>query len=111
VAPGKGTKPGGTEEETPPADQVSGPAPATIVVDLPANAVLTFDGVPTRSTSARRVFRSPPLQPGETYAYVLTAQIQREGQPVRTSQRVNVRAGQTAQVSLRFSTADATASR
>jgi len=109
TVPGRGT--GGTEEETLPPDRVRGPTPATIVVSLPANAVLTFDGVPTQTSSTRRVFQSPPLQPGENYYYTLTAEIQRDGRPVSVSRRVNVRAGQTAQVSLSFPTAEATASR
>ena len=61
--------------------------PATIVVTLPADARLNFDGSPTRTTSARRVFTSPPLQPGQSYQYTLTAEISREGRPVTVTQR------------------------
>ncbi len=87
------------------------PAPATIVVNLPPNARLNFDGSPTTTTSARRVFSSPPLQPGQSYQYTLTAEIRREGRPLTVTQRINVRAGETSQVSLSFPTAVATASR
>jgi uncharacterized protein (TIGR03000 family) len=106
---GKGGKSGSGTGGT--SDQVSGAAPATIVVNLPADATLRFDDFPTQSTSSRRVFSSPPLQQGQSYYYTLTAQILREGRPVTISQPVNVRAGQTAQVSLTFPTTEATASR
>jgi uncharacterized protein (TIGR03000 family) len=101
----------GNEEETTPPPQAQGAAPATIIVSLPADARLSFDGTPTQSTSALRVFASPPLTPGRTFAYTLTAQIMRDGRPAQMSRQVNVRAGQTTNVALTFPTADATASR
>jgi len=102
---------GGKEEESTPPDQVRGPAPALILVTLPENAVLQFDGVATRAHSASRLFSSPPLEPGQDYYYTLTAGITRDGQPLTVTQRVIVRAGQTARVNLSFARADTTASR
>src|SRR5207302_10528890 len=99
------------QKDTIPPDEVRGPAPATIVVTLPADARLTFNGTLTRTTSSRRVFDTPPLEPGQNFHYLLTAQITREGQPLTLTQRVNVRAGQTARVALTFPTTNATASR
>jgi uncharacterized protein (TIGR03000 family) len=76
------------------------PAPATLIVSLPAGARLLVDEQPTTSTSAQRVFVSPPLERGYDYTYNLTATMQRDGQPVSTTQRVTVRAGQSVRVNL-----------
>ena len=82
-------------------DEVS--APATLIVSLPADARLTVDGQPTRSTSARRVFISPPLQRGQEYAYTLRAEVRgQDGQLVATEQRVTVRAGQETSITLQM---------
>jgi uncharacterized protein (TIGR03000 family) len=82
--------------------QLSGPTPATIVVRLPADARLMVDDEPTRSTSDERVFTSPPLQPGQTYYYVLKAEMDRNGEKVTATQNVTVRAGQTSRVTMEF---------
>jgi uncharacterized protein (TIGR03000 family) len=76
------------------------PAPATIVVSLPADARLTFDGAATEARSALRTFLSPPLERGQTYYYMLRAETVRNGQTLSTSKRVVVRAGQESRVSL-----------
>ncbi|MFO0966375.1 MAG: TIGR03000 domain-containing protein [Gemmataceae bacterium] len=47
-------------------------APATIVVDVPADAAVLVDGAPTSSTGQRRLFVSPPLEGGWVYDYTLT---------------------------------------
>lgn len=75
-------------------------APARLIVSLPAEARLTVDGSPTTSTSGQRTFVSPPLQPGVDYYYTLRAEVQRDGQTVATTQRVQVRAGQDITVTL-----------
>lgn len=71
------------------------PAPATIVVDLPADAKLLIDDTTTTSVGANRVFQSPILNPGKTYSYTFTAEIVREGKPVRVEQVVEIEAGET----------------
>ena len=71
------------------------PAPATIVVDLPADAKLLIDDKATTSTGANRVFQSPVLNPGKTYHYNFTAEVVREGKPVRIDQVVEIVAGET----------------
>jgi uncharacterized protein (TIGR03000 family) len=76
------------------------PAPATIVVDLPAEARLSIDGDPTTSTGGQRVFVSPELNPGRDYHYTLKAEIVRDGKPVAVAQEVAVRAGEETQVTL-----------
>jgi uncharacterized protein (TIGR03000 family) len=85
--------------------------PATLVVTLPADARLTVDNTPTRLTSARRVFNSPPLQPGRSYRYTLKAEIVRDGQTLTTTRDVNVRAGQETDVNLEFQPATASVRR
>lgn len=76
------------------------PAAATIVVDLPADAKLLIDDRTTTSVGANRVFQSPILNPGKTYSYTFTAEIVREGKPVRVEQVVEVSAGETTPVRL-----------
>jgi uncharacterized protein (TIGR03000 family) len=86
---------------------VQGAAPATLIVHLPADARLTVDGKATRSTSDRRTFVTPPLEPGMTYHYLLEAQLDRQGEKVRASQNVEVRAGRESEVFLEFPAAKA----
>jgi len=81
-------------------------APATLVVDLPADATLTIDGAPTVSTSSQRVFTSPEIQGGKEFHYTLKAQVMKDGKPVVMEKRVAVRAGETTQVSLTVPTPD-----
>jgi len=80
--------------------EVSLPAPATIVVSLPADAKLTVDGNATVSTSGTRVFVSPELAPGKVFSYELTAQVVRNGKTVSASKRVTVQAGQETKVQI-----------
>jgi uncharacterized protein (TIGR03000 family) len=71
-------------------------APATIIVNLPAEAKLTVDGNATTSTSDRRVFVSPSLEPGQEYYYTIAAEM--NGQT--KTERVSVRAGQEVNVKI-----------
>ena len=80
-----------------PADVNQGNA-ARIVVHLPADATLTIDGQPTQSRSDTRVFVSPPLEPGRTFTYTLRAEMNRDGRTVTDRKTVEVRAGQTTEV-------------
>jgi len=75
-------------------------APGTIIVTLPADARLTVDGVPTRSTSNVRAFATPVLRPGQAYHYTLRAEVTRNGQTVQVERQVPVAAGQTSRVIL-----------
>jgi uncharacterized protein (TIGR03000 family) len=106
-----GGTPAPTPEPTPEPDSnkgdkgdkgVRGPSPARLLVQLPADARLSIDGQATTSTSASRTFTTPPLQPGRTYHYDLTAVTYRNGDAVRTTQRVNVRAGHDTRVVITF---------
>jgi len=95
IAPPKATKEG-----------ASIPAPAAILVSLPAEAKLVIDGYVTSSVSANRVFTSPALEPGKEFSYTLKASIVRDGQQVTTTRTVPVRAGETTRVTLEFPVAD-----
>jgi uncharacterized protein (TIGR03000 family) len=89
-------------ENTEERERVSQAAPARLIVQLPTDAKLTIDGNPTKSTSAERVFASPPLEPGRTFYYTLRATMVREDQPFTTEQRVRVRAGEVTRVKMEF---------
>jgi uncharacterized protein (TIGR03000 family) len=84
------------------------PAPATIIVSLPADAKLMIDDFATKSTSASRVFTSPELNPAQAFSYTLKAEIVRNGQTLTATEQVSVRAGAETRVSLsaeKFATA------
>src|SRR5690242_3727802 len=75
--------------------------PATIQVDLPEDARLTFDGESTVSTGTHRVFVSPPLVRGKEFSYTLRAKRMRGGEPTFLSKTITVRAGEETRVDLR----------
>jgi uncharacterized protein (TIGR03000 family) len=77
-------------------------APATIVVTLPAEAKLSIDDYATNSTSERRTFVSPALEPGKNYVYTLRAEVTRDSKPVSVTREARVRAGETTTVSIDF---------
>ena len=85
--------------------QANAPAPATIIVSLPADAKLTIDNAATQATASPRVFTSPVLPAGRDYHYTLKATMVRNGQPVVVSRQVTVRAGQETRVNLEASLA------
>ena len=76
------------------------PVPATVIVHLPADATLLFDGAPSAGVGALRSFYTTLLVPGQDYEYELTAEAIRNGEPVRVTERVIVRAGQRTEVRL-----------
>jgi uncharacterized protein (TIGR03000 family) len=100
--PVEGTKP--EEIKTKPTDKPKEgalvPAPATIIVSLPADAKLTIDDAATISTSAVRVFTSPTLPVGQEFHYTLKAEFVRDGKPVVDSKEVTVRAGEETRVNM-----------
>jgi uncharacterized protein (TIGR03000 family) len=90
-------------------DETSLPAPATIVVTLPADARLRVDDYLTTSTSSTRMFRSPKLPPDRAFTYTLSGEIVRDGKPVVVTREVTVRAGEQTQVTLNFPVASVAA--
>jgi uncharacterized protein (TIGR03000 family) len=77
-----------------PKEETAAPAPANVVVKLPADARLFVDDDPCPLTSAERSFKTPELQPGVTYHYTIRAEVTRDGRAVKESKRVTVRAGE-----------------
>ena len=77
-------------------------APATIIVNVPANARLTVDGTATSSTASRRVFVTPAMEVGSDYAFSFTAELVRDGQTVSETQTVTVSGGRSSEVSFTF---------
>ena len=75
---------------------------ATLIVHLPESASLSIDGQPMRQSSGTRIFTSPPLEPGKTYVYHITAEMNRDGHTIRDSKDVEVRAGQRSEVRMDF---------
>ena len=73
--------------------------PGTILVSVPSNAVIYFDGVRMSVNSGNRRFTTPPLETGRTYYYTVRAEVVQGGQTITTTERVLVRSGQEAQVS------------
>jgi uncharacterized protein (TIGR03000 family) len=92
------------QPESVPAPKPAAAAPAagrvTLVVNVPAQAVLTIDGAPTQSVSTQRTFVSPPLEQGYVYHYNLKIDVIRDGQTVSASKRIEVRPGERTEVTL-----------
>jgi uncharacterized protein (TIGR03000 family) len=74
--------------------------PATVILSVPADAEVWFDGAATSQEGTERTFRTPPLAKGGHYHYTLRARWTEDGKPVDESRTVSVRAGE--QVRLRF---------
>lgn len=71
---------------------------AMVVVTLPADARLFADGQPIDQTGPVRSFRTPPLEPGKSYYYVLSMEVQRNGKTQKAEERVALEAGKVARV-------------
>jgi uncharacterized protein (TIGR03000 family) len=95
---GAGPRPGGDQRFYPP-EVENAPYPvesdrALVLVHLPPDAQLLFQGTETKLTGPARVFRSPPLEFGKTYRYDVQARWLENGKPVEKSRAVTVRAGE-----------------
>lgn len=75
-------------------------APATVVVNLPADAKLFADGKAI-ALDERNSFSTPKLVPGEAYTYTLKVQAVRNGRLVNETKDVQVWAGETTRVAFR----------
>jgi uncharacterized protein (TIGR03000 family) len=67
---------------------------ATITVKLPPGATLYVDDRKSPSQDPVRSFSTPPLPNGREYAYLLKAEVVRNGQPETLTQKVPFRAGE-----------------
>jgi len=67
--------------------------PAHVTLKVPADAVVTFDGVKTDAKGAVREYNSPPLAAGKQFSYDVTAKWEEDGHTVTQTQNVPVSAG------------------
>jgi uncharacterized protein (TIGR03000 family) len=67
---------------------------ATITVKVPADATLYVDDRKSPSREPVRSFATPPLPAGREFAYVIKAEVIRNGQPETLTQKVPFRAGE-----------------
>jgi uncharacterized protein (TIGR03000 family) len=66
--------------------------PATIVVQVPEGAKVSFDDEPTSQTSATRVYWTPPLPVGWDFHYTLKVEGNRGGNGPNETRTITVRA-------------------
>jgi len=83
-----------------PEEEAKGPAPAKIVVRLPAEARLLVNQKPTQGNSGSRTLVSPPLEPGKDFHYTLKAELVHDGRTFTATKRVAVHAGEEKHVTL-----------
>jgi uncharacterized protein (TIGR03000 family) len=79
-------------------DMTQGQNRAHIVLRVPTNAQVTFEGQPTTSQGPLRAYVSPPIDPNKDYTYNVKAQWTQDGRQVTQDRQVRVRAGQIARV-------------
>jgi uncharacterized protein (TIGR03000 family) len=84
----------------PPARTPPPPNFARVLVHVPPEAHLWFEGTETRQDGSERTFRSPPLDPDRHYLYDLKARWWEDGKPVVKSRTIIVRAGQVTNVDM-----------
>jgi uncharacterized protein (TIGR03000 family) len=100
------TAPGGTAPEQVPAPKkedkkTTSLDQARLVVELPAEAKLYVDDQLMKTISERRVFNTPRLEQGQTYYYILRAELVRNGQTLSETKRVLVHSGEVIRASFR----------
>jgi uncharacterized protein (TIGR03000 family) len=92
-----------TPEGSDPAD-VSPPATADlkarIIVIVPADADVYFDGQEMTQTGSERQFVTPPLEKGMTYNYSIRAVWTEDGRPIERTRKVTFQAGSQLRVDL-----------
>jgi uncharacterized protein (TIGR03000 family) len=72
---------------------------AKLTVELPDDAKLYVDDHQMKTTSGKRVFRTPSLEMGRAYYYVLRAEVVRYGKVYSQNKRVIVRSGEDVKAS------------
>jgi uncharacterized protein (TIGR03000 family) len=84
----------------PPEEPTSGDGAAHLLIRVPEDAEVLFDGYRTRQTGAERVFVSPQLTPGRTYTYEVVARWAENRRTVERKRTLKVRADMWASVDL-----------
>jgi uncharacterized protein (TIGR03000 family) len=69
-----------------------------VVIRVPEEARLEFEGVAMPETGRIRKFVSPPLVPGQRYHYDIRATWEEDGRTVKRERRVTVYAGEKAEI-------------
>jgi uncharacterized protein (TIGR03000 family) len=76
-------------------------APCKLIVKVLSKAKLEIQGSPTNKTGEVRKFVSPPLKPGKTYEYTLTASWDSTSyNTISRTYKIEVKAGQTVEVDM-----------
>ncbi|MBX7103339.1 MAG: TIGR03000 domain-containing protein [Gemmataceae bacterium] len=78
--------------DAPPAAKPAGAA--KLILNVPAQAKIYVDDMPMAGTDTVRHFRTPELEPGQTYYYTVRVEGTRDGQEISETRRVLVRAGE-----------------
>lgn len=74
------------------------PNKAHILLRVPSNAQVTFEGQATTSQGTVRAYASPPIDPNKDFTYHVKAQWTQDGRPVTQERQVRVHAGRQARV-------------
>ena len=70
------------------------PSNARLIVEVPADAKLYIDDHAMKTSSERRTYQTPELEPGLTYFYEVRVELERDGKTLSASKRVLLKAGQ-----------------
>ena len=85
-----------------------GREPATVVVLAARDAVVVVNGKTMPRRAERETYPSPPLEVGRRYDYLVTVTLERDGEPVRQTRRIEVEAGRRTEVDFRSLAMDRT---
>jgi uncharacterized protein (TIGR03000 family) len=99
IPPAPGITPETAPKPKPKPDGDKNPGQARLIIDVPAEAKLYIDDHLMKTPSAHRTFRTPLLEPGQSYYYILRAELTQDGKQYSASKRLVVRSGETAQAS------------
>jgi len=88
-------------EPAPPPKETSKETKAKLIIDVPAEAKLFIDDQPIKASSARRAFSTPTLELGQSYYYVVRAEVERDGKTYELTKRIIVRAGEQVNASFK----------
>jgi uncharacterized protein (TIGR03000 family) len=114
LPPGSTIPPAGTVPPAgtiPPAGTVPPPVPPAgtptssdglLAVSVPEDAKIYVNGQPTSSTGSQRQYVSRDLKNGFNYSYEVRAEVVRDGKAIEQLKKVNVRAGETANLAFDF---------
>jgi uncharacterized protein (TIGR03000 family) len=75
------------------------PGKAKLIIDVPEDAKLYIDDQLMKTTAGKRSFNTPALDRGQTYYYIVRAEVVIDGKSYTESKRVLVRAGDEARAS------------